>query len=212
MWSNFEFLDIYWSGLAELGKKAEKQLYYDNNACIVTIGTFAERMTEEILNSEHLQSRQELNQFNKIEYLKLHKIISLWVVDLLHQIRMLRNKVGHGRENASEKEALMALQQAYYLSVWFVKNYSSKAVSVEEFRTPVKQENTYNRNINYQEMPKYPNTHFQEMSKYRDVPYQKTKNDETEKELGAKTIALVIVSIIAMCSILLNIALLNLLI
>ena len=81
MRSNFEFLNIYWSGLVELGRKAEKQLYYDNNACIVTIGIFAERLTEEIFNSEHLQSQQELNQFNKIEYLKEHKIISQWGVD-----------------------------------------------------------------------------------------------------------------------------------
>ena len=198
--SNFDFLEIFWSELADLGEKAEKQLYYDNNACIVTIGIFAEKLTEKIFESEHLQENIDRSQYERIEYLKDHRKIGERVVNLLHQIRMIRNQVGHGKENVSVGEAEDALEKAYSLGVWFFNNYSGKEHIRKDFIWPVREANSGrqgNGKVDYNQI-------VQKSHKNDD---SSLTNLEMQNKLRAKTKIIVVLSILLAISVLINIRL-----
>ena len=141
MESNFKFLDDYWGELYSLGKKAELQAHKDYNNCVITIGIFAEKLIDEIINAEHLQQYNDLSQFEKIEKLNELGLLKTTIVDKLHKIRILRNKTGHGEIYATEIEAENMLKDAYDLGVWFFKRYSDKCKYITSFTMPSKSNN-----------------------------------------------------------------------
>ena len=136
MKSNFAFLDRYWSGMAELGMEAECQLFYDNSACILKLGTFAEQLIDEILCVEGLQDYLENNQYEKITLLEEKELLPENIKSIFHRIRILRNKVGHENEKISDKRAERCLIDAYNLAGWFAVVYCHKGIVVPEYRTP----------------------------------------------------------------------------
>lgn len=144
MQSNFAFLNIYWSELAELGADAENQLYYDNSACAIKIGVFAEKLTNEILYSERMEEYIEENQYDKICILEEERIISSKYKDILHNIRMKRNSVSHDNEFVSDYEASQMLYDAYRLAVWFAKEYCDKNIEIPIYRKPRYRTTIYN--------------------------------------------------------------------
>ena len=133
MASNFEFLDIYWNQLYRLGEKAEEQLYKDKSACVITLGLFAEKLTEEIINSEHLQNFDELSQFERIDKLSSIGVISDPIKDKLHKIRMTRNDASHKNLYITVGDAEQNLRYAYDIGLWFVKKYCDKQVEIPYF-------------------------------------------------------------------------------
>ncbi len=138
MYSNFSFLNIYWSELADLGADAEDQLYYDNSACVAKIGVLAERLTEEILYSENLEEYETENQYEKIRILEEKGILPQMYKDTLHKIRMKRNSVSHDNELVSDSEASAMLYNIYMVAVWFVNQYAGKSVDIPAYRKPTK--------------------------------------------------------------------------
>ena len=136
MKSNFEFLNEYWSDLAELGADAEWQLFYDNSACILKLGTFAEKLADEILYSERLEEYIELNQYDKIVLLENKGILPENIKSIFHRIRILRNKVGHDNEQISDKKAERCLIDAYNLAGWFTVIYNNKKTVIPKYKTP----------------------------------------------------------------------------
>lgn len=149
MESNFKCLAIYWSRLAEIGEEAEIQLYQDNNACVAKIGIFAECLTEEILQSEHMQKYIACKQFERIEVLREKKIITSHMADILHKIRMIRNDVSHGKIQCSAEEAEELLYRAYSLTVWFLKHYSDIEVENKRFEIPCHKESNKLNSVEY---------------------------------------------------------------
>ena len=144
MVSNFEFLDIYWNQLYKLGEKAEEQLYKDNSACVITLGLFAEKLTEEIINSEHLQHFDEISQFERIEKLNRIGVISDPIKDKLHKIRMTRNDASHKNLYITAEDAEQNLRYAYDIGLWFVRRYSDKQVEIPYFSLSILRNNGRN--------------------------------------------------------------------
>lgn len=56
-------------------------------------------------------------------------------MEALHQIRMARNAVSHGRGNVTAGEACGLLRSAYILAVWFMKYYD-RTFSADGFSLP----------------------------------------------------------------------------
>ncbi len=136
MYSNFSFLEIYWSELADLGADAEDQLHYDNSACIAKIGVLAEKLTEEILYAENLEEYEMENQYDKIRILEEKGILPQMHKDTLHQIRMKRNSVSHDNELVSDSEASAMLHSIYRVAAWFAHRYSDKDFDIPIYRNP----------------------------------------------------------------------------
>ncbi len=96
MISNFEFLNQYWSVLAQLGANAETYLYSDPNACIYKLGLFAERLVQEILAFEHIDEPQTDNTHaNRIRLLKRSGLLPYEINNTLYVLRKTRNSAVH---------------------------------------------------------------------------------------------------------------------
>lgn len=122
MESNFLFLNKYWPSLCEICMSAERHLYDSPATSVIELGRFAEAVTGEILSSERLVPDED-NQFNRIVLLERKGVLPSTIVEALHQIRMARNAVSHGRGNVTAGEACGLLRSAYILAVWFMKYY-----------------------------------------------------------------------------------------
>lgn len=122
MESNFLFLNKYWPSLCEICMSAERHLYDSPATSVIELGRFAEAVTGEILSSERLVPDED-NQFNRIVLLERKGVLPSTIVEALHQIRMARNAVSHGRGNVTAGAACGLLRSAYILAVWFMKYY-----------------------------------------------------------------------------------------
>lgn len=134
MESNFLFLNKYWPSLCEICMSAERHLYDSPATSVIELGRFAEAVTGEILSSERLVPDED-NQFNRIVLLERKGVLPSTIVEALHQIRMARNAVSHGRGNVTAGEACGLLRSAYILAVWFMKYYD-RTFSADGFSLP----------------------------------------------------------------------------
>ena len=83
-------------------------------SAIVLSGLITERITEELLLLKlnlNPKTINDLSQSNKINLLKDKEIITIEIAERLHQIRKIRNKYIHMKEQGSniEKDALLVL-------------------------------------------------------------------------------------------------------
>ena len=136
MKSNFGFLSKNWPDMAELGMEAECQLFYDNSACIFKLGTFAEKLLEEMLLAEGIVDYEELNQYERIVLMEERNILPENIKSIFHRIRILRNKVGHANEKISDKRTEKCLLDAYNLAGWFAVVYCHKSLVIPKYKTP----------------------------------------------------------------------------
>lgn len=134
MESNFLFLSKYWPSLCEICMSAERHLYDSPATSVIELGRFAEAVTGEILSSERLVPDED-NQFNCIVLLERKGVLPSTIVEALHQIRMARNAVSHGRGNVTAGAACGLLRSAYILAVWFMKYYD-RTFSADRFSLP----------------------------------------------------------------------------
>lgn len=134
MESNFLFLNKYWPSLCEICISAERHLYDSPATSVIELGRFAEAVTGEILSSERLVPGED-NQFSRIVLLERKGALPSTIVEALHQIRMARNAVSHGRGNVTAGEACGLLRSAYILAVWFMKYYD-RTFSADGFSRP----------------------------------------------------------------------------
>lgn len=92
MKSNFTFLEKYWPVLAQIGGAAENYLYSDPNACMYKIGTFAERLVQEMMVFEGIPEPSFDNtQANRIRLLKRTGLLPTDIDNTLFALRKSRN-------------------------------------------------------------------------------------------------------------------------
>lgn len=136
MKSNFEFLNKYWSVLAQLGANAETYLYSDPNACIYKLGMFSERLVQEILAFEHIdEPKTDNTHANRIRLLKRAGLLPHEINNTLYVLRKTRNSAVHtGTDSIDEAKTLLSM--TYNLAVWFMETYGDWEYIAEAFVMP----------------------------------------------------------------------------
>ncbi len=136
MKSNFEFLEQYWSALAQIGKAAENYLYSDPNACIYKLGMFSERLVQEIMVFEKIYAPQDDNtQANRIRLLKRAGLLPTDIDNTLYILRKTRNNAVHAGVDSLD-DAKMLLSMTHNLAVWFMQTYGDWKYNADPFVLP----------------------------------------------------------------------------
>lgn len=122
MKSNFEFLNNYFPVLANFGELAEKYLYSDSNSCLMKLGMIGETIVNLCFTYDRILLPQDNTAANRINGLFREGMITRDLKDILHALRINRNKATH--ENyASVSDGKALIQMAYSLCEWFMQTY-----------------------------------------------------------------------------------------
>ncbi|MBQ6773099.1 MAG: ankyrin repeat domain-containing protein [Synergistaceae bacterium] len=122
--SNFDFLeDLFHPSdksfplriISEAGRDAEKNLYSNSRYCLICIGDIEEIVLDIIFTRLHLE--QPENTLDKIKLLYEQKYLDRKNSDVLHDIRMTRNKAVHSRYS-SESDCKKLLGDIMPLCEW----------------------------------------------------------------------------------------------
>ncbi|MXQ55294.1 DUF4145 domain-containing protein [Shimazuella alba] len=120
--SNFDKLTGKWQSLGKLGQEAEQYVTSDPSVALFKLRLFAEKMTEEILRLEGINTFEFDNQVDKLNKLEEEQLLSAEILMVFHHIRKAGNKAAHTGEGTTE-ETHMLLDQASYLGSWFIERY-----------------------------------------------------------------------------------------
>lgn len=135
MKSNFEFLNSYFPILANFGELAEKYLYSDSNSCLMKLGMIGETIVNLCFTYDRIPLPQDNTVANRINGLFREGMITHDLKDVLHALRISRNKATH--ENyASTADGKTLLQMAYSLCEWFMQTYGDWNYQNQPFVMP----------------------------------------------------------------------------
>lgn len=138
MKSNFAFLEKYWPALAQIGEAAENYLYSDPNACMYKIGTFAERLVQEMMVFEGIPEPSFDNtQANRIRLLKRAGLLPTDIDNTLFALRKSRNDAVHAGANSLD-DAKTLLSMTFNLAVWFMQTYGDWDFQAPTYSLPEK--------------------------------------------------------------------------
>lgn len=135
MRSNFEFLNSHFPVLANFGELAEKYLYSDSNSCLMKLGMIGETIVNLCFTYDRIPLPQDNTAANRINGLFREGMITRDLKDVLHALRISRNKATH--ENyASVENGKTLLQMAYSLCEWFMQTYGDWNYQNQPFVMP----------------------------------------------------------------------------
>jgi hypothetical protein len=120
--SNFDRLTGRWQLLGKLGQEAEQYVTNDPSVALFKLRLYAEKMTDEILRLEGINTFELENQVDKLSKLEEEQLLSAEILKMFHDIRKAGNKAAHTGEGTTE-ETHMLLDQASYLGSWFIERY-----------------------------------------------------------------------------------------
>lgn len=133
--SNFAFLDGKWPILAKLGTQAESYLHTDNNASMLKMRMFGEKMIDYVLAALKIEAPYFATQDDKIKLLRSTGINGA-VPDLFDIVRRYGNRANHeGYEN--KEDALECLLSMYKAAAWFyIKVTKDTSIKPLTFKIP----------------------------------------------------------------------------
>lgn len=135
MKSNFAFLNSHFPVLANFGELAEKYLYSDSNSCLMKLGMIGETIVNLCFTYDRIPLPQDNTAANRINGLFREGMITRDLKDILHALRISRNKATH--ENyASVADGKALLQMAYSLCEWFMQTYGDWNYQNQPFVMP----------------------------------------------------------------------------
>ena len=135
MKSNFEFLNSHFPVLANFGELAEKYLYSDSNSCLMKLGMIGETIVNLCFTYDKIHLPYDNTAANRINDLFREGMITRDLKDVLHALRINRNKATH--ENyASVADGKALIQMAYSLCEWFMQTYGDWNYQNQPFVMP----------------------------------------------------------------------------
>ena len=135
MKSNFEFLNSHFPVLANFGELAEKYLYSDSNSCLMKLGMIGETIVNLCFTYDKIPLPYDNTAANRINDLFREGMITRDLKDVLHALRINRNKATH--ENyASVADGKALIQMAYSLCEWFMQTYGDWNYQNQPFVMP----------------------------------------------------------------------------
>ena len=136
MKSNFAFLNQASPVLENFGELAERYLYSDSNSCLMKLGMIGETIVNLCFTYDKLPLPRDNTAANRINALFREGMISHDLKDILHALRIKRNKATH--ENyASVADGKALIQMAYSLCEWFMQTYGDWNYKYQPFVMPL---------------------------------------------------------------------------
>ena len=137
MQSNFDFLQIDFPVLYQIGSIAEKYLYTDSNSCLIKLGMFGETVVNLMLQLDKISAPQTDNTHaNRIKLLRKEGMLPNQIDDILYSLRLNRNKAVHSNLNDRE-QCKTLLRMTYNLAVWFMQVYGDNNRDTSDFTMPI---------------------------------------------------------------------------
>ncbi|WP_339120571.1 type I restriction-modification system endonuclease [Fusobacterium nucleatum] len=124
MYSNFNFLQNDWQGLAKIGEMAEYMLYKDPNTAIMKLRQFGEELINTMLKVENFTYDKNSLAVDRILILKRAGLIPADIDNILTSLRKKGNKAAHG-SYGDEQTADTLLSLAVKLGAWFQEVYGT---------------------------------------------------------------------------------------
>ncbi|MBR1437613.1 MAG: ankyrin repeat domain-containing protein [Synergistaceae bacterium] len=109
--------------ISELGREAEDNLYTNTRYCLICLGDIGEAVTDRLMSGNGIETHEK-DQVDRIDVLAEKYIITDERKDLLHELRIARNKALHERYNTeytSEAKAEKLLDDALNLCEWLFR-------------------------------------------------------------------------------------------
>ena len=109
--------------LAVLGGEAEEYLYSNTRYCLICLGDVGEAAADRIIYCSGIETHEK-DQIDRIDVLSERGIIDGWTRDVLHELRIARNKALHERYNTgynSGEECKRLLDGALELCGWIFR-------------------------------------------------------------------------------------------
>lgn len=125
METRFKCLQKEWTSIGAVAEGAEDLLGYENGACVIKVGIFAELLAKEIMRIEKLKDRSDKKQTERLDILKDKGILPEEIDSALRNIEMQRNKSANGEIKATEEEAEAVIDLAKEAAEWFDGKYST---------------------------------------------------------------------------------------
>lgn len=108
MKSNFSFLYSHFPVLANFGELAERYLYGDSNSCLMKLGMIGETIVNLCFTYDRIPLPQDNTAANRINALFREGMITRDLKDILHALRINRNKASHENyASVTDGKALM---------------------------------------------------------------------------------------------------------
>ena len=125
METRFKCLKNEWTSLETIAEGAENLLGYENGACVIKTGIFAELLVKEIMGIEKIKDHSDKKQTERLDALKAKEILPEQIDSILRNIEMQRNKSANGEIKATEEEAEAIINMAQEAAEWFAQKYST---------------------------------------------------------------------------------------
>ena len=175
MYSNFNFLQTDWQGLAKIGEMAEYTLYKDPNTSIMKLRQFGEELINTMIKIENFSFDKNSLAIDKILTLKRAGLIPDDIDRILHSLRKKGNKAAHGAYGDEEiAETLLSL--AVKLGAWFQEVYGTDYLFQSESVEYKKPENIdYEKE--YQRLVERTDEIEKELENIRTIPHLASRED-----------------------------------
>jgi Type I site-specific restriction-modification system, R (restriction) subunit and related helicases len=142
MKSNYAFLNDHFPALAGMGSLAEDYLYTDGNSCLIKLGLFGETMVNLMMALDGVTPPEgENTHANRIKTLKREGLIPAAIDDIFYALRKARNRAVHEGYDGFD-DAVILLEMAYKLGVWFMQVYGDWQYEPGGFVLPQQQPRT----------------------------------------------------------------------
>ena len=106
--------------LSELGREAEDNLYSNTRYCLICLGDMGEAIADRLISEKGIETH-ERDQIYRIDVLASSHMIDEDIKNILHSLRIARNKALHERYNdeyTSESEGRRLIDDALKLCEW----------------------------------------------------------------------------------------------
>lgn len=120
---NFDFLKYHNELLVRLAVTAESCFTSDPNTTLIKMRQLGEELAKTIASRVGIEAGPEVTQFDLIRNLDYTLNLDKKIRDSFHTIRRLGNPAAHDITSSTHRDALIALQVGYSLSVWFHKTF-----------------------------------------------------------------------------------------
>jgi len=185
MKSNYEFLSDHFPELAMMGSLAEDYLYTDGNSCIIKLGLFGETIVNFMMELDDVPPPMVDNTHaNRIRALKKEGLISPEIDDIFYALRKARNKAVHQGYDSYD-DAVILLEMAYNLGVWFMQVYGDFAYEPESVGFVLKKQQPPDGTVFYKKNTK---TQLKQQEKQEAAEKEKLKQQLEEKEANIQAL------------------------
>ena len=121
--SNFAFFEGQWEVLGKLGESAERYAFEDPHASILKLRLLSESIAKAILSSDNIREAYNTSQVDRISTIRKEGLAEPEILDIFDVLRRRGNAASHQAEYGTTKEAILLIELAYKLSIWFYEVY-----------------------------------------------------------------------------------------